>query len=131
MPKKHALCSDEELLQMLEGRAETRGRELQEGSPTRANAQFDIMVKLSCELVRRGPSAHQKILSLLNNGNPYVREWAAFLALEFDASKGEQVLEDIAQNYTRGLGFSAGFTLKQWRKGELRTLSQWGCKDSV
>jgi hypothetical protein len=131
MPKKHALCSDEELLQMLEARAKTRGQELQEGSPRLANAQFDIMVKLSRELMRRGHSAQQKILSLLKNSNPYVREWAAFLALEFDVSKGEQVLEEIAQNYSRGLGLSAKFTLGQWRKGELRTLSQWACKHSV
>ena len=113
---------------MLEARAKTRGQELQEGSPGRANVQFNIMVKLSCELLRRGHSAQQKILSLLKNSNPYVREWAAFLALEFDVSKGEQVLEEIAQNYSRGLGFSAQFTLEQWRKGELRTLSQWACK---
>lgn len=119
MPKKHALCRDEELLQMLEARAKTRGQELEEGSPGRANAQFDIMVKLSCELLRRGHSARQKILSLLNNSDPYV-----------DVSKGEAVLEEIARNYTKGLGFSAQFTLEQWRKGELRTLSQWACKDS-
>ena len=115
---------------MLETRAKTRGQELQEGSPRRANAQFGIMVKLSRELLRREHSARQKILSLLKNSDPYVREWAAFLALEFDVSKGEAVLEEIARNYTKGLGFSARFTLEQWRKGELRTLSQWACKDS-
>lgn len=128
MPQKHALCTDEELLQMLETRAKIRGQELEEGSAGKANKQFDIMVKLSCELLRRGCSAHQKILSLLRNDNPYVRMWAAFVALELDASKGEQVLEELAKNYTRSLGFSAEFTLKQWREGELRTLSQWGCK---
>lgn len=129
MPKKHALCNDDELLKMLEARAKTRGQALEEGNPKRANAQFDIMVKLSCELLRRGHSAHQRILSLLKSDHPYVREWAAFLVLEFDASKGEEALEEIAQNYSRGLGFTAKFTLEQWRKGELRTLSQWGCKD--
>jgi hypothetical protein len=128
MPKRHALCSDKELLQMLEARAKIRGQELDGGSPRKANAQFDIMAKLSRELLRRGHSAHQKILSLLKSDNPYVTMWGAFLALEFDPSKGEQVLEDIAQNYTRGLGFSAKFALEQWRKGELRTLSQWDAK---
>jgi len=129
MPKKHALCSDDELLQMLEARAKIRGQELEEGSPKRANAQFKIMVKLSCELLRRGHSTHQRILALLGSHHPYVREWGAFLALEFEASKGEEVLEEIAQNYSRGLGFTAKFTLQQWHKGELRPLSQWGCKD--
>lgn len=112
MPKKHALCSDDELLQMLEARAKIRGQELEEGNPKRANARFDIMVKLSCELLRRGHSAYQRILSLLKSEHPYVREWAAFLALEFDPSKGEEVLEEIVRNYSRGLGFTAKFTLE-------------------
>lgn len=47
--------------------------------------------------------------------------------LEFEASRGEEVLE-IAQNYSRELGFTAKFMLKQWRKGELETLSKWSCK---
>lgn len=130
MPKKYALCSEQELLQMLEARAKIHGQELDEGRPKKANAQFDIMVKLSCELLRRGRSAQLKILSLLNNDNPHVKMWAAFLALEFDSSQGERVLEEIGRNYRRNLnlGFSAEFTLKQWRKGELRTLSEWGCK---
>lgn len=129
MPKKYALCSERELLQMLEARAKIHGQELDEGRPKKANAQFDIMVKLSCELLRRGRSAQLKILSLLNNDNPHVKMWAAFLALEFDSSQGEKVLEEIGRNYRRNLnlGFSAEFTLKQWRKGELRTLSEWGC----
>jgi hypothetical protein len=130
MPKKYALCSEDELLEMLEARAKIRGQELDEGRPKKANAQFDIMVKLSCELLRRGRSAQLKILSLLKSDNPYVRMWAAFLALEFDISQGERVLEEIGRNYRRDLniGFSAEFMLKQWRKGELRTLSQWGCR---
>jgi hypothetical protein len=128
MSKKHALCSDEELLQMLEARAKIRGQELEEGLPSRANAQFEVMVKLSCELLRRGQSGRQAILALLRSDHPYVREWAAFLALEFEASRGEEVLEEIVQNYSRGLGLTAKFTLEQWRKGELKTLSQWDCK---
>jgi hypothetical protein len=133
MPKKYVRCSDEELLEMLEARATIQGRELEKGTPKRANVQFGIMVRLSCELLRRGESAHQKVLSLLNNDNPYVRSWAAFLALELAPLKGEQVLEEIAHSYrgSLNLGFSARFTLKQWRNGELRTLRQWACQDSV
>jgi hypothetical protein len=129
MPKKHALCSVEDLLRMLEARAKVRGHESEKGLPRRANAQYDIMVKLSCELLRRGQSGRQAILTLLECDHPYVREWAAFIALEFEPSRGEKVLEEIGQNYTRGLGFSAKFTLQQWRKGELKTISQWACKD--
>ena len=130
MPKKYALCSDEELLQMLETSARIQGQLEEKGSVGKANSQHGIMVKLSCELIRRGNSAQQGILSLLKSGDPHVRAWAAFLALEFDASKGEEVLEEIAQDFPRGLGlgFSAKVSLERWRKGELRTLSQWGCK---
>ena len=133
MSKKHALCSDEELLEMLTTRAKIRGHELDRGSPQRANAQFRIMVKLSCELMRRGRSVHPKILSLLESDNPYVRMWAAFLAFEIDVPQAERVLADIERSYAGtgrpSLGFTAQFTLEQWRKGALRTLSQWGCKN--
>jgi hypothetical protein len=132
MAKAHKQCTDEELLEMLVTRAVVQGEALDQLKPRKANAQFDIMVKLSCELLRRGASVHPKILSMLENENPHVRSWAAFLALEIDPPRGERFLEGISRNYPRNLnlGFSAEFTLKQWRKGKLRTLSQWGCNSA-
>lgn len=125
MAKPHKQCTDEELMQMLASRAIIRGAAT--ADPRKANAQFDIMVKLSRELLRRGSSVHSKILSMLENEDPYVRLWVAFVALEIDPIRAERVLEEISRNYPRNLnlGFSAQFELKQWRKGELRTLSQW------
>src|SRR5262249_34904568 len=67
--------------------------------------------------------------SMLEDQNPHVRDWGAFLALEIDPPKAERVLEEISRNYGRSLGCSAHFTLEYWRKGKLRTLSQWGCRD--
>lgn len=125
MPKKHADCSDEELLQMLEARTKMNGYELEKGMPGRANKQFRIMANLSRELMLRGSSAHQEILRLLDSDHPYVRAWAAFLAFEIDPTAAEGALEKLIQNSSRGLRFDARFTLQLWRKGQLRTLSQW------
>ena len=52
---------------------------------------------------------------ILSNAHPYVREWAAFLALEWEASRAEEVLEEIGQSYSCGpgmLSFTAKFTLE-------------------
>ena len=70
---------------------------------------------------------------MLENKNPYVKKWAAFLAFEIDPLRAERVLEEISRNYLRdlNLGFSAGFTLELWRKGELRTISSWECKKVI
>jgi hypothetical protein len=127
--KPHKKCTDEELLDMLARRVAIQGELLDNLNPRKANAQVAIIVKLSCELLRRGSPVHPKILSLLENENPHVRFWAAFLALEIDPPRGERVLEEISRMFPRNLnlGFSAGYTLEQWRKRELRTLSQWGC----
>jgi hypothetical protein len=100
----------------------------------RRTAQFNIMVKLSRELMRRGRSVHPKIRTLFESDDPHVRMWGAFLAFEFDAPEAERLLADIGRNCPGpplSLGFTARFTLEQWRKGELRTLSQWGCKSST
>jgi Domain of unknown function (DUF2019) len=128
MAKARRQCTDEELLQMLARRAVDRGEALDQTKPRKANAQCDVMADLSRELLRRGASIHPKILSMLENQNPHVKSWAAFLALEIDPPRGEQALEEISRNYPQNLnlGFTAEFTLKQWRKGKLRTLSQWG-----
>ena len=133
MAKAHKQCTAEELLEMLATRAVIRGEALDNANPRKANVQFDIMVKLSCELLRRGVSEHPKILSMLENKNPYVQKWAAFLAFEIDPLRAERVLEEISRNYPRdlNLGFSAQFTLELWRKGELRTISSWGCKNVI
>jgi hypothetical protein len=87
------------------------------------------MVKLSCELLRRGESGRQAILTLLESDHPYVREWAAFLALEFEPARGDEGLVEIVNNFRRMLRAIARSTLHAWREGELKTISQWGCKD--
>ena len=130
MPKKHALCSVEELLRMLEARAKVRGPELEKGLRSRSNAQVTIMAKLLIEILRRGDSGRQGILELLNSDNPHVRSWAAFLALEFDPATAEHVLQEISDNYQRGLRSEARITLAQWRKGQLKPIGQWSFKDS-
>jgi hypothetical protein len=126
MPKPYKKSSDAELLEMLATRCTIRANA---ESPGEKNRQFRILVKISCELLRRGHPVHPKILALLEHENPYVRFWTACLALEIDPPRAEQVLEEIGRSY-RGnlhLGFSAEFTLKQWHKGDLRTISSWGC----
>jgi Domain of unknown function (DUF2019) len=133
MAKVHKQCTDEELLEMLVARAVVRGEALDQHKPGKANTQFKAMVKLSCELLRRGPSVHAKFLSLLAHENAYVRSWTAFVVLEIDSEKALPVLEEIGRSYPRNLnlGFSSKFTLEQWRNGDLRTISSWGCNKVI
>ncbi|HEX5235275.1 MAG TPA: DUF2019 domain-containing protein [Silvibacterium sp.] len=129
----------DELIQTLVEKNILRGAALEANTITKANRLFDQIAKISRELLQFGDPAHAKILALLTHENPYVLKWAAFLSLEFNPSKGEQVLEQLAQAYVyRGfadpkvlqVGFSSEMTLKQWRRGELKFVSQWKHRNS-
>lgn len=136
--KRHKACpnrSDALLLDELTTACVRRGGAVDRGDTTTANEEFDRAMQAARELLSRGRPAADGILSLLSHENPYVRKEAAFLALEIDPQQGEQVLEELSRSYTVGniglscrvldIGFTARFTLEQWRTGKLKTLSQW------
>jgi hypothetical protein len=118
--------SIESLLDGLAAACARRGEALDSGDIKAANAEFDLTTRLSRELLKRGGSARDGILNLLLSKNPYMRLHAAFLVLEIDPAQAEPVFEEISRYKGLNLGFTAQFTLEQWRKGKLRTLSEWG-----
>ena len=121
--------SDAALLEALVAACVHRGEALDHGHIATANTHFDLGTRLTRELLARGQAARNGILNLLNNENPYVRLHAAFVALELDPSRAEPVLEAIGRDHKDlNLGFSARFTLEQWRAGKLLTISKWNTK---
>jgi HEAT repeat protein len=118
--------SDTELLDELTAAAIRRGRAFGVGDLALANSEFDRAMKIARELLLRGRPALEGILRLLSHEDPFVRLTAAFLAVEIEPRRGEQVFEDLARRHTDiQIGFTARFTLEQWRTGKLKTLSKW------
>src|SRR6266699_3521553 len=129
MPDRDENRSDAALLEALVAACVHRGEALDHGHIATANTQFGLGTRLTRELLARGQYARNGILDLLNNENPYVRLHAAFVALELDPSRAEPVLEAIGRDHKDlNLGFSARFTLEQWRAGNLLTISKWNTK---
>jgi HEAT repeat protein len=112
--------STDELTEELAALASDRGDALRANDPKRANARFQRMAGIYQEIRNRGIAAQRRVLSLLDNKDPYVRLSAATYALEFGAQRALPVLQEIDQKEPGTLGFTAGMTLKQWKKGELR-----------
>jgi hypothetical protein len=125
----------EELIHTLIEKNIQRGSALEANKISKANRLFDQIAELSRELLKAGDPSHSGILDLLNHRSPYVRLWAAFLSLEFDAERGEQALEQLSKAYRyQGfadpkilqISFSAKMTLTHWREGKLSLVSDWG-----
>ncbi len=95
------------------------------GDITTANKEFDHAMNVARQLLPRGRSAADGVLALLSHANPYVRAETAFVALEIGPEQAERVLEELSHRKDLDIGFTAEYTLKMWRAGQLRTLSQW------
>jgi Domain of unknown function (DUF2019) len=125
-PQRRSQPSNAALLEELTAACARRGEAVGRGDTARANREFDRAMNAARELLSRGRPAADGILDLLGHENPYVRKEVAFLALEIEPQRGEQVLAELGRNYSDlDIGFTARFTLEQWRAGKLKTLSQW------
>tara|TARA_R110002072_G_scaffold303099_1_gene493492 strand:- start:218980 stop:219327 length:348 start_codon:yes stop_codon:yes gene_type:complete len=90
---------------------------LEEGDSTRANRLYRDVSKLFEQIVSEG--CRHKLLELLDHEEPVVRSKAAFHSLSIDPSKAESTLEAVSQE-PGIVGFNAGMTLSEWRKGNLQ-----------
>lgn len=89
------------------------------GDYEKGNREYDVLAAIYRELRARGHHAQLYLLELLNDGNPYVRGWAASHSLEFAPEQGELVLTELTR--CGGItGFNAEMTLEEWRKGSLK-----------
>jgi hypothetical protein len=85
----------------------------------RQNEAANDVAHVYSELVAKGPEALDALIPLLDHSAPSVRGWAAAHPLLHRPSLAEAVLEAMASE--RGLeSFTARWTLRTWRKGELR-----------
>lgn len=109
----------ERLVQSYRDAAARHGEALTVGNHKVANKAADVIAAIYSELRRRGATAQNHLIQLLDDPTPRVRGWAAAHALEFAPDKGEAVLQELAL-HSGFLGVSAETTLKEWRAGRLR-----------
>jgi len=84
-----------------------------------ANKNQKIISSVYRELRNRGKDAQIKLLTLLENDSPVLKEWVSAHALEFAPEQGIPILEELIK--LRGfVGNSARITLEMWRRGELQ-----------
>jgi hypothetical protein len=87
-----------------------------------ANLAFDEAVTIWRELQQRGSTAIEMFSHLLESDSPIIRLSAAAKLLFVMPQKAEQVLEQLTGE-PRLLGHSASMTLKEWRAGRLKPLT--------
>jgi hypothetical protein len=105
------------LIQLFVEAAAAYGGALEAGNSRLANNSFDRGDEIYSALKQCG--AQERVVSLLNHSDPFVRCHAATRVLEFAPDVAEPVLNDLI---TLGgiAGLSAHMVLDAWKKGELR-----------
>ncbi len=85
-----------------------------------ANTHADEIAAIYSELRRRGREAQRRLLPLLAHANANVRGWAAAHALEFEPTRGEATLSEMAAGPPGEHRLNAEMALAMWRAGSLR-----------
>lgn len=97
-------------------------RAIEAGKPKDGNCMFDLLVAIHRELRARGVEAQRQLLVLLDDPHLGTRCWAATAVMEFAPKEGERVLTDLARSAGGLVGFSAEWTLEEWKAGTLKPL---------
>lgn len=93
------------------------GRDIEGAKPKAANRKFDVLVAIHRELRARGPEVQRQLLTLMDSPAPGTRYWVASYALEFAPSEAERVLAELAEIPRSLVGFTAEWTLREWKAG--------------
>ncbi|MFE8595359.1 DUF2019 domain-containing protein [Archangium violaceum] len=93
------------------------GRDIETAKPKAANRKYDVLVAIRRELRERGPEAQRQLLKLMDSPAPGTRYWVASYVLEFAPSEAELVLAELAKIPRSLVGFTAGWTLREWNAG--------------
>lgn len=96
------------------------GRDIEEARPKAANRKFDVLVEIQRELRSRGVEAQRQVLRLIDHVEPGTRYWVSSFALEFAPSEAERVLAELAKIPKSLVGFTARWTLEQWKEGTFK-----------
>jgi hypothetical protein len=99
-----------------------RMRAIHAGRPKDGNRMFDLLVAIHRELRARGIEAQRQLLMLLDDPDPGTRCWTATAVMEFAPKEGARVLTELAKSAGGLVGFSAEWTLEEWRAGTLKPL---------
>ena len=96
------------------------GTATEEGDSEATNLAYDQLDELFRNIVAEG--LRLELLQLLDHRQPAVRSKTAFHTLAVSPERAEAVLAAVSKE--SGLvGFSAGMTLEEWRKGDLKPAS--------
>jgi hypothetical protein len=110
--------STEELVEKIRLLSAERWRAIYAGKPKEGNRMYDTLIALEKELRARGSAAQRQVLKLLDDPDPGTRCWVAAAVLDFAPEEAVRVLTELAAVPNNGLvGFSAEWTLKQWKEG--------------
>lgn len=110
----------DELVERYAAAAVAHGAATESGNSEEGNRSADLLLAINQELRRRGPDVHRGLLRLLSHPQPAVRGWAGSHALEFAPKEAECALEEVARIPKSLIGFTAEWTLREWRAGRLR-----------
>ena len=92
--------------------ARLHGEATDEGDSDRANKAHDEVLRVLSLLDREG--ARAELLSLLSDGHPSVRCWAATHSLTVNAETAEAALQQLAEG-VGAVAFDAEMVLDRWR----------------
>ncbi len=114
--------STEQLIEKTRILSAERWRAIYAGKPKDGNRMFDLLVAIDRELRARGLDAQRQLLRLLDDPDLGTRCWVAASVLEFAPDEGERVLTELAKAPNGLIGFSAEWTLEQWKAGTFKPL---------
>lgn len=112
----------EQLIEKTRTLSAERWRAIYAGKPKDGNRMFDLLVAIRRELRKRGMEAQRQLLALIDDPDPGTRCWAAISVLEFAPDEAERVLTELARSAGGLVGFSAEWTLEEWKAGTLKPL---------
>ncbi|HYO73654.1 MAG TPA: DUF2019 domain-containing protein [Archangium sp.] len=96
------------------------GRDIEGAKPKAANRKFDVLVEIQRELRNRGVEAQRQVLRLIDDAELGTRYWVSSFALEFAPTEAERVLAELAKIPRSLVGFTAEWTLKEWKAGTFK-----------
>lgn len=88
------------------------------GDAAAANTSHDALVASLIQLRKHGEDGMAALLTLLEDGSPSVRCWAATHSLPVNEARGRAVLHEVAAR-SDILGLAAQTVLAEWNAGTL------------
>ncbi len=113
--------STEALVAEFRATAVRHGRALCDGERVACNRAYDQLTRIRRELQARGDEHRRRLLALLDDDDPAVRNCAAVDALALAPAEGVRVLREVAAGPPSMIELDAKMILELWDKGEWDT----------